>query len=852
LPQSLQCHAFCSEQNERNFTVLLAGEPVKSGGSRSGANDNQQARLDVRNLPGKLGLGRIGSRNRGLLVALAAFSPMTSTIALAQEAAQSTAASSGGLEEIVVTSQKRTEDLTKVPASISVLSGTALQEQHIENFQDITRAIPGVSFAAGSTVSGGIVGPGTTNINIRGISSVSGSSTVSVYLDEESITQGNLYDGSAEPKFLDFERVEVLRGPQGTLFGASSMGGNLRFISNKPNLDTYSGDVNLDLSGTDHGGVNYSGDATVNVPIIPGKWAIRGSFQYGSNSGYIDNYSKTGQLLNSGTNTERWSAFRFASKFQFTDDLSATLSVFGQHDHTGDTPIFYPDLGTFKQDKTVVEPSTDNVFIPSLTIEQDFDDFTLTSVTGYFQRDFNFQADGTVFNSLAISQFFLDPAFPSKQVQNDTILGTLPSQVHRDDRTWQESEEIRLTSKEATLFGNELKWIAGFFFENQRQARDDFEPEPGFQSTFASIYGFGVQDPRSPISNTAEHAIPGNENLPAISYANDLVYGDNQWLDQQQYAIFGQADYNITPALKATVGLRYEYATQNYFRNSSGILSFGNVFPFTAQTDTYAFTPKFSLSYDVDDETTVYGTIAKGFRLGGPTGPVSSSVCGDNLREFGISSQPTKYGPDKLWSYEAGAKAHLLDNRLTINGDAYYISWDNIQQQINLPDCGASITQNFGAAESYGTEIEIRARVTPNLTLSASGGITRATITESPNVLTARVGQEILNVPKYTFVIGADYDFPVNDTMDAFIRADYDLIGSSKGAFNESDPAYSQPSYGVVNGSVGVTAGPYEVSLYAKNLGNNDKIIQHPSINFVSEGYTLRPLTVGLRGSMKF
>ena len=786
-----------------------------------------------------------------LLVAIAAFGQMTSTFALAQQAAQSTAGSTGGLEEIVVTAQKRTEDLTKVPASISVLSGATLQEQHIDNFQDITRAVPGVSFGAGSTVSGGPVGPGTTNINIRGISSVAGSSTVAVYLDEQSITQGNLYDGSAEPKFLDFARVEVLRGPQGTLYGASSMGGNLRFISNQPNLDTYSGNVNIDLSGTDHGGVNYAGDTTVNIPILPGKWAIRGSFQYGSNSGYIDNYSTTGQLLHSGTNTERWNAFRFASKFQATDDLSITLSVFGQHDHTADTPVYYADLGTFKQDKTVIEPTTDNVFIPSLTIEQDFDNFTLTSVTGYFQRDFNFQDDGTVFNSLAISQFFLDPAYPSKQAQNDNILGTLPSQVHRDDRTWQGSEEIRLTSKDATLFGNDLNWIAGFFFENQRQARDDFEPEPGFRATFRSIYGFSPNDPQSAIGNVQEH-MGANANLPIISYADDLVYGDNQWLDQQQYAVFAQADYSITPALKATVGMRYEYATQNYFRNSFGILSFGNVFPFAAQTSTYAFTPKFSLSYDMTQDATIYATIAKGFRLGGPTGPVSSTVCQQSLAQYGISDNPTKYGPDKLWSYEAGAKAHFLDNRVTVNGDFFYIQWDNIQQQINLPSCGASITQNFGAAESYGTEIDIRARVTPNLTITSSGAITQTTITDSPNPSTAAVGADVLNVPKYTFTIGADYDYPINDTVDAFIRADYELTGNSKGAFSTSDPAYYQPAYGVVNGSFGVNTGPYEVSIYAKNLGNNDKIIQHPAINFVSEAYTLRPLTVGIKGSMKF
>ena len=590
-----------------------------------------------------------------LLVAVAAFGQMTSSFALAQQAAQATAASgagSGGLEEIVVTSQKRTEDLTKVPASISVLTGAALQERHIDNFQDITRALPGVSFNAGATVSGGPVGPGTTNINIRGISSVAGSSTVSVYMDEVSITQGNLYDGSAKPKFLDFDRVEVLRGPQGTLFGASSMGGNLRFISKKVDLQNYSGDVNADLSGTDHGGVNYSLDSTVNLPVVPDKLGLRFSAQSGYNSGYIDHFNPNGngQLLQSGTNTERWTAFRFTSKLQIDDTLSATLAMFYQHDHTADTPVFYPALGTFNQNKPVNEPTTDNVFIPSLTIEKDFEDFTLTSATGFFQRDFDFQDDGTAFNSLAVAQFFLDPAggvFSAHQKQNDEILGNVPSPVHRNDRTWQESEEIRLTSKDATLFGNALTWITGFYFENQRQARDDFEPAPGFSAAFKDIYGFGIQSPKSVISNTAQHAIPGNENLPFISYANDMLYGDNQWLDQQQYAVFAQADYNFLPDLKGTVGMRYEYATQNYFRNSFGILSFGNVFPFTAQTDTYAFTPKFSLDYTINDDVSVYGTISKGFRLGGPTGPVSSSVCGDNAAErAGRAESGRRHGKD--------------------------------------------------------------------------------------------------------------------------------------------------------------------------------------------------------------
>ena len=136
--------------------------------------------------------------------------------------------------------------------------------------------------------------------------------------------------------------------------------------------------------------------------------------------------------------------------------------------------------------------------------------------------------------------------------------------------------------------------------------------------------------------------------------------------------------------------------------------------------------------------------------------------------------------------------------------------------------------------------------------MTATGGITRAVITDSPNALTAAPGQDILNTPKYTFTFAGDYEWAVTDALDAFIRADYDLIGSSHGAFNQNDPAYKQPSYGVLNGSVGAISGPFQLSLDVKNLLNNGKIIQRPSINFVEEGYTLRPLTIGVKGSMKF
>ncbi len=749
-----------------------------------------------------------------------------------------------GLEQVVVTASKRAQLVNKVPESISVLSGKTLQQNHITTYDEITRQTPGLSFAAGSSVSGGIVGPNTQNLVIRGISSTSGSSTVAVYLDDTSITQSNLYVGAELPRFVDMDRVEVLRGPQGTLFGASSMGGTIRLITNQPRFNVYSVDLNSDVSGTVHGGANYDQQGAVNIPLIKDKLALRIAGDFGSNSGYIDRLNQDGSLAKSGVNIEHWNFVRTTLNYRPADDLDMTLMVLDQNDRTGDTPVFYPSLGTYKQDKKVTEPSVDYLFAPSLTVRKYFQDFSVTSVSSYFQRTFSFQSDGTNFNSAVIASAFLDPQYPDKAAQNDALIGGLPSQVHRVDRAYQASEELRAASTDARLFGRDLNWIAGFYFEWQRQVRDDTEPAPGIQSAFQDIYGFSILE--SPFGGAALG------NLPYANYQNDTVYADNQSLIQKQYAGFTQADYAILPRLKVTAGIRYAYATQNYYRNSGGLLAFGNVNPFVSQDSSYSATPKFSLSYQLDPESLIYATVAKGYRLGGPTGPVSGTTCRADLSTVGIATPPTSYGPDRLWSYEAGLKKLALQDRLALNVGVYYIDWQNIQQSINLPTCGASITQNFGGAKSYGTEIEVHAKVLRGLTLSAVGGITRAIITRSPNDLAAAPGQEILNVPKWTGTFSADYERPLSRVWTGFARGDFDVVGSSHGAFNDNDPAFHQPRYGVLNGSIGLTTGKWVLTLYGRNLTNNKQIIQRPSINFVEEGYLLRPLTAGVLVSTRF
>jgi iron complex outermembrane receptor protein len=772
---------------------------------------------------------------------------LAGSIANADTSSADAADEGNALQEIRVTAQKVEEDLEKVPLSVSVISGAALEDEHIQNYQDITREIPGLAFNAGNTVSGGTVGPGTSNIVIRGVSSASGSATVGLYIDDVSITESNLYDGAAEPKFVDFDRVEVLRGPQGTVFGSSSMGGTIRFISKQPVFDQFVADGGTDLSGTEHGGVNYVETLDFNIPIVDDQLAARVSAQAGGNSGYINHYDLAGNLANSGTNTENWGVVHASAKYQPSADLTVTAAVFAQTDHTGDTPVYYPQLGTYNQNKQVKEPSNDNLVVPSLTINQHFDNFDLTAITGFFYRDFRFTSDGTYFNDTTLAEFVLDPAYPAQAAADDALIGNLPSYVHRDNRTDQVSQEIRASSQRATLFGNALTWLGGLYFESQTQTRRDYQTSPGLQADFMDVYGFSIDSPQSVI---APSNFAPNDN---VTYAGDLIYFDNQHITQNQYAGFGQVEYSILPSLKAAVGLRYLYATLDYRRDSGGFFTGGTTLnPFYVSNHTTASTPKASLSYDVTATNSVYVSASKGFRLGGPTGPVTSALCTSELQtSFGIATPPDSYTPDRLWSYELGSKNRFFDNRLSINASAFYVNWTNIQQSINLPICGASITLNVGAAETYGGEVELRAKILGGLNATLIGGVTHAYITSSPNGGVAGVGQWLLNVPQWSATPAFEYDWQIAPMLSAFARADYDLVGESHGAFSLTDPAYDQPGYEVLNGSVGINRGGLMVSLYVKNLLDNSKIITRPSINFNEEAYTLRPLTAGVYATMK-
>ncbi len=773
---------------------------------------------------------------------------MAPGIAFAQQSVAAAESDAGNdkLETVTVTAQKRVEDVVKVPVSISVLSGDSLKDAHISNYDDITRAVPGVSFGAGG-------GEGLTNIEIRGISSTSGSATVGIYLDDVSITVKNFYDGASEPKLLDIDNVEVLRGPQGTLWGASSMGGNINFVTKKPDLENFSAELGTDLSGTEHGGVNYQETAIVNVPIVTDKFAVRASISTGDDSGYIDRYANVygnaGTLAQTGTNDERDTTLHVTGLIVPTDGLTITPALFFQRDQMGDTSVFYPSVGLWRDDKEVDEYGRDTMFVPSLTVTDDIGIGTLTSISSFFWREFSRQQDGTYYNSYAFAHFFVDPLYPNQAAKTDKFIGTIASPIKYQTTYGQGSEELRLASPPKDKSGLPITWLAGLYYDDQWDHHTNFQQIPGVNTTFQKIFGYSMNSPQSLIEQT--YSIPGFTNL----FPSDIDEDDHSHYDERQAAAFGQTDFDILPDLHGTVGLRYVYARADYNFQTYGFYQIGTISPYNQLDHYYALTPKFSVDYDIDPNSSVYATASKGFRLGGPTGPVPfgpTTVCGGDEAAQGVKTQPIKFDSDKLWNYELGTKNRLDDDRLSVDAAVYYIDWRNIQQQIYLPTCGYYYTTNVGNAESYGSEFEVHYRALPGLTLGLNGSVEHAVITQTNNPQTVQVGQKVLNTPDWTGTVSAEYHWSLTDDVTGFVRTDYSWVGRSRGSYVESNSNYANPQYDVLNGSVGIETDRYSVSLYVKNLGDDRTIIQRPEIDTIIEGYTVRPLTIGMTGKLNF
>ena len=527
-------------------------------------------------------------RSATALACLSIFAARGQTPPAPAASAASSAAQTGPksmtLEQVVVTAQKRAEDPRKVPLSVSVLTGEAIQDQHVTSLADLSRAVPNLSYSTQA-------GAGLATLEMRGISSQAGSATVSIYLDDVSLTTRNLYSqGTAEPRFFDIDRVEVLRGPQGTLYGASSLGGTIKFISNTPDATRFSGSVNTELSITSHGGTNVMAQGVLNVPLVSNEVALRIGVQGGRDSGYIDQVSPTTLgVTDRGINSTNWGVLKLALKANVGRDWSVTPSLFYQRYKSDDIDAAYlnvgsyqvpsgaatPALGLYQTSKPVREPMTDTLTVPALTVNGDLGFADLTGVLSGYKRRFDRVQDGTSVNVPYIAS----------QVVNPTLAATvaaLPSAVDLANKTDQTSLELRLASKDYDPARGPLTWVGGVYLARTKTQVVDNEPVFGINAAFAAA-GADINDPAQ-----LNGSFPG-------AFTGDSSYYSARHYTDKQVAVFGELTWNFGRTLRATVGLRQLHATQNFTREGDYYYAGG---PSTSAIDgsANATTPRFALA----------------------------------------------------------------------------------------------------------------------------------------------------------------------------------------------------------------------------------------------------------------
>ncbi|HEX7853516.1 MAG TPA: TonB-dependent receptor [Sphingobium sp.] len=684
--------------------------------------------------------------------------------------------------DIIVTAQKRSESIQTVPLSLTVLTQENLERRGVQSIYDLSRIAPSLAVTSS--------GPGENNLIIRGISSIAGSAaTVGYYLDDTPIAASSnaallSTRGVIDPSALDVARIEVLRGPQGTLYGSSSMGGTVRYITNQPNLDKVEGRVKADLSGTEHGGFNWNLNGVINLPIVKDMVALRVAGYVRRDDGYIDRYSidpnnylaaAPGAQRQNNVNTYETHGFRAALLIKPNDTLTITPSFLYQYSKLG-TPFTFDatsstDLSNPIQIRDIDETNTQKSWIANVAIKQEIGDtLELVSSTSYYHREVNLIDD----SSKVIPYFFGTPT-----VEPVAMYGSYTNKEF--------TQELRLSSN----FKGPFQFIFGGYYHNVTAPLTSGIP-------FPSGYAY---------RNTA----------PFNGFST--IYAGSRNARLQEYAAFGELTYKLTDTLTARVGARAFLVDQKFYQSGDGLLNGGFSDVFNTSHDS-GVTPKVSLNWQATPTKMIYATASKGYRPGGPNNPAPASVCGSEVAGLGLSQgQLTAYNPDNLWNYEVGAKTSWLDKRLTVNGSVFYIDWSKVQQQIVL-QCGFNITANFGKAVSKGGELEIEFRPIKQITLGGGFGYTDSTLSNDVPGTPAKAGDQLQYVPKWTGNASAEYADDITASLKGFVRADWTYLGPASFLYDKTSPFYRRDGFSIFNARVGLNPirGPWEASIYVNNL----------------------------------
>lgn len=802
---------------------------------------NRIARSELRSSPTPLGVSRASLAKCALaaLLAVLVWEPSLAAEAGASPGpqipgalsdAQASASVPGAtsdlsLQEVVVTATRRKESIQKVPISIDALTQAQMQQQGIQGISGIANVTPGLQFTAP-----GLSFSTITSISIRGVNTDTGPSVVGVYLDDTPI-QGRLSPvgniGSPYPMLFDLSRVEVARGPQGTLFGAGSEAGTIRFITTQPSVTEYSGYTVADVASTDNGGWSEEGGGAVGGPIVDNKLGFRCATWDRHDGGYVNLISPINQaLVSSNANTQDQFMVRCALAFQVNDNLRITPSFHMQDHRSGDSGRFYQVFsdaseGVFDNATLLPEIYSDRFTLPSVRVDDHLSFADLTFVASNFNRVLDMtSSDQSNFLGAVGAANYGSPLGPEYAT---SPLDVAPDPTGQIDRAF--TEELRLTSSDPKAF---VSWVIGLF--NDHRTQEDWQR-----------YYSQIVVPSPP---------------PYLVYAADQVIADDD------SAIFAQGDFHLTHRLTATLGARVARVRARQ-RNAYGNGPFNAGVPplsYSGDTET-PVTPRFGLSYQVNSANLVYATAAKGFRVGGGNAELPDPC---NI------VTPKGYSSDYIWSYEVGAKDTLLGGRLTMDSSAYYLTWHNIQQLVSL-SCGFQYTGNLGTAASTGFDLSLEATPLSGLRVRLDVGYVNAYYTQNVYSLNgtpiALAGEKIGSLPQvnppWDLNASVNYNVPLNAGNVLYVRGDYHYHSRNPGPFlNQvpTNPSYlpllaPDPPTHVFNARLGIMLAKLDLSVYADNLFNS-----HPELSAFEFSatsrlityQTFRPRTVGLTARYDF
>ncbi len=767
--------------------------------------------------------------------------------------AQGAAADDG---EIIVTATRQSQPLSRVPVSVAAFSQERMDQIGIKDFTQVARQTPGVRMTEP-----------VNNISIRGIASGAGAATTGVYIDDTPIQIRTFGIGAAAglPAVFDLERVEVLRGPQGTLFGAGSEGGTVRYITPQPGLDKYSLYARSEMAFTQGGEPTYEAGLAVGGPIVEDVLGFRVSGWFRHEGGWVDSIDyHDGTTRDANSNWENVTLLRGALTWQVADGFSITPSLTYQKRYSNNTDSFWEywsDRGNheFKNGNPMQLFDRDRYFLPVLKMEYDVGKVQIVSNTSFFSRNQTRFYDAAIYDLSYLQQQLaccgkagidwplLQPWGPDWE-KTGIYDYKSTGEITNRQRNW--TQELRAQSNDPD---SPLSWVVGVFYQHNKQRNVE------------AMTSLQVAELYDNVLDGCDFFVCWN-GAPA---GTGLLDGRYQWIGDttivdEQFAGFGDVTLTMWEKLKLTVGARY---ARNNFSFSSRSAYPGYDAVSSGKTRESPFTPKVSVSYQATPEHMFYATASKGYRIGGANAPLSPG-CLNALQDLGLPGLPDQIKSDTVWSYEVGAKGRIGNGAVRYEASAYQIDWKDIQQRNYLQQCGLAYIDNNGKARVRGFDLQGTVKPVDFFTLELAVGYTDAKYvmnayrSPAPGApLSVQSGDALDGVTPWTFVVGGIADFNVAG-RNAYARFNYEY-SSRQNETPVQNPATSQydanlpviPATHMVRVRAGIDFDGLNVALFCDNLFD-----AHPRLSRShSDRYTLlytnttfRPRTAGLTVTYRY